>query len=151
MAHVIGSVEVGKLADLVLWRPAFFGAKPEIVIKGGFIAWAQMGDANASIPTPQPVRMRPMFGAMGRAVGGTSIAFVSARCASEGVAAGYGLNKRIEPVRRCRGLGKKDMKLNDATPVITVDPETYRVTADGEHLTCAPAETLPLAQRYFLF
>ena len=151
MAHIIGSVEVGKLADLVLWRPAFFGAKPEIVIKGGFIAWAQMGDANASIPTPQPVRMRPMFGAMGRAVGGTSIAFVSARCAAEGVAAGYGLNKRIEPVRRCRGLGKKDMKLNDATPTITVDPETYRVTADGEHLTCAPAETLPLAQRYFLF
>jgi len=151
MAHIIGSVEVGKLADLVLWRPAFFGAKPELVLKGGFIAWAQMGDANASIPTPQPVRMRPMFGAMGRAVGGTSIAFVSARCASEGVAAGYGLNKRIEPVRRCRGLGKKDMKLNDATPVITVDPETYRVTADGEHLTCAPAETLPLAQRYFIF
>jgi urease subunit alpha len=151
MSHVIGSIEVGKLADLVLWKPAFFGAKPEQVIKGGFIAWSQMGDANASIPTPQPVLMRPMFGAMGRAVGGTSIAFVSQRCAREGVAAGFGLSKRIEPVRGCRNLGKKDMRLNDATPTITVDPETYRVTADGEHLTCAPAETLPLAQRYFLF
>ncbi len=151
MGHVIGSVELGKLADLVLWKPALFGAKPEQVIKGGVIAWAQMGDPNASIPTPQPVIMRPMFGAFGRAPGGCSLAFVSQASLANGVAAGYDLDKRLEPVIRCRGIGKKDMKLNDATPAITVDPETYKVTADGEHLTCAPAKTLPLTQRYFLF
>jgi urease subunit alpha len=151
MSHLIGSIEPGKLADLVLWKPAFFGAKPELVLKGGVIAWAQMGDPNASIPTPQPVLMRPMFASHGRAAGGASIAFVSKLCAEHGVAAGYGLRKRIEPVHGCRGLGKKDMRLNDAMPVITVDPETYRVTADGEHLTCEPATSLPLAQRYFLF
>ncbi|GDY11615.1 urease subunit alpha [Planctomycetota bacterium] len=151
LGHLIGSVEVGKLADLVLWKPALFGAKPELVVKGGFIAWAQMGDPNASIPTPQPVRMRPQFGAFGRAAGATSIAFVSAASVAAGTVAGYGLNKRIEPVRRCRGIGKRDMKNNDALPVITVDPETYRVTADGVHLTCAPASKLPLTQRYFLF
>ena len=151
MGHVIGSVEVGKLADLVLWKPALFGAKPEQVIKGGIIAWAQMGDPNASIPTPQPVIMRPMFGAFGRAPGGCSLAFVSQASIANGIAAGYDLDKRIEPVKRCRGIGKKDMKLNDATPAITVDPETYKVTADGEHLTCEPAKTLPLTQRYFLF
>jgi urease subunit alpha len=151
MGHLIGSVEVGKLADLVLWRPAFFGAKPEMVIKGGHIAWSQMGDPNASIPTPQLVSMRPMFGALGRAVGTTSIAFVSQAAAAAGVGAAYGLNKRVEPVRRCRGIGKADMKLNDRTPAISVDPETYKVTADGEYLTCEPARRLPLAQRYFLF
>jgi urease subunit alpha len=151
MAHLIGSVEVGKLADLVLWKPAFFGAKPEMVLTGGIIAWAQMGDANASIPTPQPVLMRPMFGAFGSAPGPISIAFVSAACCEQGVAAGYGLRKRIEAVRGARKLGKKDMKWNDALPKITVDPETYRVTADGEHLTCEPARTLPLTQRYSLF
>ncbi len=151
MAHVIGSIEVGKLADLVLWKPAFFGAKPEMVLKGGIIAWAQMGDPNASIPTPQPVSMRPMFGAFGSAPGPVSIAFVSALCRDMGVAAGYGLNKRIEAVRGCRKLTKRDMKWNDATPFITVDPETYRVTADGELLQCEPATSLPLAQRYFLF
>ncbi len=151
MSHIIGSVEVGKLADLVLWKPAFFGAKPEIVMKGGIIAWAQMGDPNASIPTPQPVSMRPMFGAFGRAVGGNSIAFVSQAAADTNTAAEYGLNKRIEPVTGCRKIGKKDMHLNNATPVITVDSETYKVTADGEHLTCKPAEKLSLAQRYFLF
>ena len=151
MAHVIGSVEVGKLADLVLWKPAFFGAKPELVIKGGVIAWAQMGDPNASIPTPQPVFMRPMFGAFGHAPGPISIAFVSQLCREKGVAAGYGLTKRIEAVRGCRALGKKDMKWNDATPLITVDPETYTVTADGEALVCAPATVLALAQRYQLF
>ena len=151
MGHVIGSVEVGKLADLVLWKPALFGAKPELVIKGGVIAWAQMGDPNASIPTPQPVIMRPMFGAFGRATGPCSIAFVSQASLANGAAASYGLSKRLEAVKRCRGIGKKDMKLNDATPKITVDPETYKVTADGEHLTCAPATKLPLAQRYFLF
>ena len=151
VAHVIGSVEAGKLADLVLWRPALFGAKPELVLKGGSIAWAQMGDPNASIPTPQPVMMRPMFAALGRAIGGTSLAFVSQLAASSGSAAGYGLGKRIEAVKHTRGIGKKDMRLNDATPKITVDAETYKVTADGEHLTCAPATELPLAQRYFLF
>jgi len=151
MSHLIGSVESGKLADLVLWKPAFFGAKPEMVIKGGVIAWAQMGDPNASIPTPQPVFMRPMFGAFGRAVGGTSLAFVSQLCKAKGVAARYGLTKRIEAVRRCRRITKRDLKWNDALPKITVDPETYEVCADGERLTCAPAALLPLAQRYFLF
>lgn len=151
VGHLVGSVEVGKLADLVLWRPAFFGAKPELVIKGGVIAWSQMGDPNASIPTPQPVFMRPMFGAFGVAPGPISFAFVSQLCKKEGVAAGYGLTKRIEAVRDCRSLGKKDLKWNDATPVITVDPETYRVTADGEALVCEPSTVLPLAQRYQLF
>ena len=151
LSHVIGSVEVGKLADLVLWKPAFFGAKPEIVIKGGGIAWAQMGDPNASIPTPQPVFMRPMFGAFGRAPGTLSIAFVSGLAKQSGAIEGYGLTKRIEPVRNCRSIGKKDMKWNDAMPVIKVDPETYTVTADGVPLTCEPATSLPLTQRYFLF
>jgi len=151
MAHLIGSVEVGKLADLVLWRPALFGAKPELVLKGGFIAWAQMGDPNASIPTPQPVMMRPMFGASGRATGATGVAFVSGGALASGVVGAYGLAKRVEAVRGCRGLRKRDMKLNDALPRITVDPETYQVHADGELLTCAPADVLPLAQRYFLF
>ncbi|MDI1428034.1 urease subunit alpha [Polyangium sorediatum] len=150
-SHLIGSVEVGKFADLVLWRPAFFGAKPEIVIKGGVIAWAQMGDPNASIPTPQPVRMRPMFASFGRAPGRASIAFVSGASIASGVAASYGLGKRIEAVRGCRALGKKDMRLNDTLPRITVDPETYAVTADGVRLTCEPAKVLPLAQRFFLF
>lgn len=151
MAHLVGSVEVGKLADLVLWRPAFFGAKPELVIKGGFIAWAQMGDPNASIPTPQPVSMRPMFGAFGRATGATSVAFVSQAALSSRSVERYGLTKRVEAVRRCRGLGKRDMKLNDALPRISVDPETYEVKADGVLLTCEPAAELPLAQRFFLF
>jgi urease subunit alpha len=151
VAHVIGSIEVGKLADLVLWKPAFFGARPELVVKGGVIAWSQMGDPNASIPTPQPVFMRPMFGAFGSAPGGNSLAFVSQLCKDKGVAAGYGLAKRIEAVRGCRTIGKQDMKWNDATPRITVDPETYAVTADGERLVCEPAKVLPLAQRYCLF
>ena len=151
MSHLIGSVEVGKLADLVLWKPAFFGAKPEMVIKGGVIAWAQMGDPNASIPTPQPVFMRPMFGSFGRATGPCSIAFVSQLCKTKGIAKSYGLTKRIEAVKGCRKLGKKDLKWNDATPKITVDPETYEVRADGELLTCEPATVLPLAQRYSLF
>jgi urease subunit alpha len=151
MSHLVGSVEPGKLADLVFWRPAFFGIKPEMVVKGGVIAWSQMGDANASIPTPQPVFMRPMFGSLGRAAAGCSVAFVSQLCACRGVARGYGLAKRIEPVRRCRGIGKKDLKFNDALPRITVDPETYQVRADGVLLTCEPATSLPLAQRYCLF
>ena len=151
MAALIGSVEVGKLADLVLWRPGFFGAKPEMVIKGGFISWSQMGDANASIPTPQPVFMRPMFGAYGSAPASTSISFVSQACKRADSLRGCGLAKRVEAVQGCRSLGKKDMKWNDATPSITVDPETYEVRADGEPLVCEPAQVLPLAQRYYLF
>ena len=151
VAHVIGSVEAGKLADLVLWKPGFFGIRPEMVIKGGMVAWSQMGDPNASIPTPQPVIMRPMFGALGQVPGRTSYAFVSALCHHRGVAAGYGLTKQIEAVRGCRALTKRDMLWNSALPRITVDPETYVVTADGERLTCEPARELPLAQRYSLF
>ncbi len=147
----VGSVEVGKLADLVLWRPGFFGVKPEVVVKGGFIAWAQMGDANASIPTPEPVRMRPMFGGFPLAAAKTSLAFVSQAAQQLGVGARYGLQKPTVAVRGCRGLGKKDMKLNDALPRIEVDPETYEVRADGVALTCEPADLLPLAQKYFLF
>ena len=147
-SHVVGSIEVGKLADLVLWKPAYFGAKPELVIKGGHIAWAQMGDPNASIPTPQLVSMRPMFGAN---VPSTSVAFVSGAAVQAGVAQQYGLGKQVQAVQGCRGIGKADMKLNNATPDISVDPETYKVFADGEHLTCEPAERLPLAQRYFMF
>jgi urease subunit alpha len=151
MSHLVGSVEVGKLADLVLWRPAFFGAKPELVLKGGFIAWAQMGDANASIPTPQPLVMRPMFGALGGAVGATSVAFVSRDALEAGVAGTYQLSKRVEAVRGCRAIGKRHMRLNDALPRIEVDPETYEVRADGVLLSSEPAARLPLAQRYFLF
>jgi urease subunit alpha len=151
MAGEIGSVEAGKLADLVLWHPAFFGVKPEVVIKGGFIAWSQMGDANASIPTPQPVRMRPMFGGHGSAGAATSLAFVSNASIENGSAARYGLRKRLHAVGGCRTLTKSDMKLNDALPKMRVDPETYVVTADGEELRCEPASVLPLAQRYFLF
>ena len=151
VSHLIGSVEVGKLADLVLWRPAFFGGKPEMIIKGGTIVWSQMGDPNASIPTPQPVFMRPMFGAFGQATGPISMAFVSHASVEGGAIQTYGLQKQVEAVKGCRTIGKKDMKLNDATPVIEVDPETYEVTADGRSLKCDPAETLPLAQKYFLF
>jgi urease subunit alpha len=151
VAREIGSVEAGKLADLVLWHPAFFGVKPELVIKGGFIAWSQMGDANASIPTPQPVVMRPMFGAHGQAVAATSLVFVSQAALDDQRVQQYGLQKRPVAVRGCRTVTKRDMKLNDTTPRIHVDPETYIVTADGEELRCNPATVLPLAQRYFLF
>jgi urease alpha subunit len=151
MGHIVGSVEVGKLADLVMWKPEFFGAKPEMIIKGGVIAYSQMGHPNASIPTPEPVIMRPMFGAQGAAASECSIAFVSQECVSSGVAKTYGLRKQIEAVKGCRTVGKKDMLHNAATPKITVNPETYEVTANGEVLTCEPAEKLPLAQRYFLF
>jgi urease subunit alpha len=151
MSHDIGSVELGKWADLVLWRPAFFGIRPELVIKGGFIAWAQMGDANASIPTPEPLLMRPMFGARGRAIGGTSLAFISERAWHEGHVRALGLSKQFSIVRGCRGIGKKQMKLNDALPKMEIDPETYEVRADGVALTCEPAKTLPLTQRYSLF
>ncbi len=151
IARHVGSVEVGKVADLVLWKPAFFGIKPEMVLKSGFVAWAQMGDPNASIPTPQPVYMRPMFGGFGSAPASASIAFVSRACHEQGIAAAYGLGKRIVPVQECRGIGKRHMKWNDALPRIEVDPETYSVTVDGQPLTCEPASVLPLAQRYSLF
>jgi urease subunit alpha len=148
-ADAVGSVETGKLADLVLWKPAFFGIKPELVIKGGLIAWAQMGDAGASIPTPQPLLMRPMFGA--RAPGAISLAFVSRRALDEGTVTPLALRKRLHAVRGCRSLGKRDMKLNDALPKLEVDPESYEVRADGELLRCEPAARLPLSQLYSLF
>jgi urease subunit alpha len=149
--QIIGSVEVGKLADLVLWKPAFFGIKPEMVVKGGAIAWAQMGDPNASIPTPQPLYMRPMFGSFGQAAGPISLALVSGASIESGTAQKYGLTKKLTAVKGCRHLGKKDMRLNDATPVMEVDAETYEVKADGVKLESAPAAILPLAQRYCLF
>ncbi len=151
MTGEIGSIEPGKLADLVLWKPAFFGVKPEIVVKGGFIAWTAMGDPNASIPTPQPVLYRPMFGSFGLATAATSITFISQAALSAGVAKKLGLKRLVVPVGNCRKLGKKDMLHNNATPKIEVDPETYEVRVDGELITCEPARVLPLAQRYFLF
>jgi urease subunit alpha len=148
----IGSVEAGKLADLVVWTPAFFGVKPDLVIKGGAIAAALMGDPNASIPTPQPVHYRPMFGAYGRALATTSLTFVSKAAVENGLAERLGIQKQLVAVENVRGgIGKKDMVLNDATPFIEVDPETYDVRADGELLVCEPARVLPMAQRYFLF
>jgi urease subunit alpha len=147
----IGSVEKGKLADLVLWSPAFFGVKPELVIKGGAIAAAAMGDPNASIPTPQPVHYRPMFGAFGRARTGTSLTFVSAAAVAGGLAAKLRTDKTMVAVENTRNIGKASLIHNGATPKITVDPETYAVTADGVLLTCQPADSLPMAQRYFLF
>jgi len=151
MAAEIGSIEPGKLADMVLWKPAFFGVKPEMVIKGGFIAWSVMGDANASIPTPQPVMYRPMFGSFGGATAATSISFISQAALSAGLPQRIGLRKMVAAVRNCRRIGKKDMIHNSATPKIDVDPETYEVRVDGELITCEPARVLPLAQRYFLF
>jgi urease subunit alpha len=151
MAKHIGSVEKGKLADLVLWAPAFFGVKPEIVIKGGTIVAAQMGDPNASIPTPQPVHYRPMFGAFGKALTASSLMFVSKAAARSGLRNKLGVDKQFVAVENTRKIGKKDMIHNGAMPQIDVDPETYEVHADGELLTCAPAEILPMAQRYFLF
>ncbi len=151
IAGHVGSIEKGKWADLVLWKPAFFGVKPELVLKGGMIAYAQMGDANASIPTPQPVFSRPMFAAFGRAALETSLTFVSAAAIDKNIAKKYGLQRPLVAVEGCRHLGKKDLPLNDALPDIRVDPDTYRVWADGELLTCEPAKILPMAQRYFLF
>jgi len=151
IANYVGSVEVGKLADLCLWRPAFFGVKPEIVIKGGAIAWAQMGDANASIPTPQPVHMRPMFGSFGGAIAATSLTFVSLAALEQEISTQLGLQKPAVAVSGTRQLSKTQMKLNDVLPHIEVDSETYEVRADGKLLTCEPANVLPLAQRYFLF
>jgi urease subunit alpha len=151
LSHEIGSVEVGKRADLCLWKPAFFGVKPEMVLLGGSIAMAQMGDPNASIPTPQPVHSRPMFAAMGRSVERSAVIFVSEAAQADGIGASLGLAKETLAVRGTRGIGKADMALNDAVPSVEVNPETYEVRADGELLTCEPAEVLPMAQRYFLF
>ena len=150
MGHLVGSVETGKLADLVLWRPAYFGVKPSLVLKSGMIAWALMGDANASIPTPQPVHMRPMFGSFGKALS-TSLTFVSQAGLNNQALHDLGLNKTIAGIHSCRNIRKADMIHNNWQPTITVDPENYLVHADGELLVCGPAKELPLAQRYFLF
>ncbi|MBR9844236.1 MAG: urease subunit alpha [Rhodobacteraceae bacterium] len=151
IGHEIGSIEEGKRADLVLWNPAFFGVKPEMVLIGGSIVAAQMGDPNASIPTPQPVYSRPMFGAYGRSVENSAVTFVSAAAHSDRIGDALGLAKTTVPVKNTRDIGKSSLKLNTATPEIEVNPETYEVRADGELLVCQPAETLPMAQRYFLF
>ncbi|MEA2700278.1 MAG: urease subunit alpha [Myxococcales bacterium] len=151
ISHEVGSISVGKLADIVLWRPAFFGAKPAVIIKGGMIATAPMGDPNASIPTPQPVHYRPMFGSLGGARHATSVTFVSRAALEDGVGERLALRKRLEVVRGTRAIGKRDLVHNDALPVMEVDPQTYEVRADGQLLTCQPAHVLPLAQRYFLF
>ena len=151
MAHEIGSVEVGKLAGLVLWSPAFFGVKPNLIIKGGMIAMAKMGDPNASIPTPQPVHYRPMFGAYGKARQATTMTFISQAAMDAGIPEQLTLANRIGVVKGCRTVKKKDMLLNDWLPHLEVDPQTYEVRADGQLLTCEPAEVLPMAQRYFLF
>ncbi|RMF14935.1 MAG: urease subunit alpha [Gammaproteobacteria bacterium] len=151
IAHEVGSVEVGKLADLVLWSPAFFGIKPALILKGGMIAAAPMGDANASIPTPQPVHYRPMFGALGGAVAATRLTFTSQAALETGLGDALGLASPLVAVKNVRGVRKRDMKLNDACPDLQVDPQTYEVFANGELLTCEPADVLPLAQRYHLF
>lgn len=149
--HLVGSVENGKLADLVLWDPAFFGVKPQLVIKGGQIAYAQMGDANASIPTPQPVLPRPMFGATGRAPGSNSVNFVAPQALADGLPERLPLAKGFEAIRSTRGITKADMRNNDALPRVQVDPDTFTVTIDGEVVEPRPAAELPMAQRYFLF
>ena len=151
ISDAVGSVEAGKLADIVLWKPALFGAKPEIIIKGGMIAASKMGDPNASIPTPQPVIYRHMFGAFGKAVYKTCITFVSQASVDNGTIESYGLEKMIMAVKNCRNISKKDLVHNDATPQIDVNPENYEVKVDGVHITCEPVSVVPLAQRYFLF
>jgi urease subunit alpha len=151
IAHEVGSIAPGKWADLVLWRPAFFGVKPSLVLKGGFIAMAAMGDPNASIPTPQPVHMRPMFGSFGGARATTSITFLSQAAVAASVPQRLGLRKAISSVRGCRTVRKADMVHNGWTPHMQIDAQTYEVRADGQLLTCEPAAELPMAQRYFLF
>ena len=151
ISDYVGSIEAGKIADLVLWKPAFFGVKPEMIIKGGSISYARMGDPNASIPTPQPVVYRPMFGALGRAVQNTAVFFVSQAGVNNDIRRQYGLIKQTLPVRNCRSIGKKDLIHNNAMPEISVNPETYEVRVNGEHITCEPASKVALAQRYFLF
>jgi urease subunit alpha len=151
IANYVGSIEEGKLADLCLWRSAFFGVKPELVLKGGAIAYAQMGDANASIPTPQPIHSQPMFASFGGSRTATSFTFVSQAALELEIPTQLGLRKTAIAVSDTRKVGKRDMKLNETLPYIEVDPETYQVWADGQLLTCEPAQVLPLAQRYFLF
>jgi urease subunit alpha len=151
ISHEVGSIEVGKLADIVLWKPAFFATKPAMIIKGGMIAAAPMGDPNASIPTPQPVHYRPMFGALGGARSETCVSFVSKAASEIGIGETLRLNKRLVPTRDTRNISKKDLVHNNYLPKIEVDSQTYEVRADGELLTCEPATELPLAQRYFLF
>ncbi|MEO1079223.1 MAG: urease subunit alpha [Pseudomonadota bacterium] len=151
IAHEVGSIEVGKLADLCLWKPAFFGVKPSLIIKGGGIAAAPMGDPNASIPTPQPVHYRPMFAAFGKAARASSLSFVSEASLAADIGAELGLERSLAAVKGCRSVTKADMRLNDYQPEMEVDPQTYEVRADGELLTCEPASVLPMAQRYFLF
>ena len=151
IGHEVGSVEIGKMADLVLWKPALFGVKPSMIIKGGFIAAAQMGDANASIPTPQPVHYRPMFGSFGSASAKTSVTFTCEAAIQDDVAKKWGLQRSLLACKNTRSITKADMLLNDWQPVIEVDPQTYEVRADGELLTCEPATKLPLAQLYNLF
>jgi urease subunit alpha len=151
ISNYVGSIEPGKIADLCLWKPAFFGVKPETVIKGGMISWAQMGDANASIPTPQPVHMRPMFGSHAGARTNTAFTFISQIALERGIPQQLQLQKQTLAVSGTRNVSKRDMKLNDALPLMEVNPETYEVRADGELLTCEPATVLPMAQRYFLF
>ena len=151
ISEYVGSLEKGKMADIVLWKPAFFGAKPEMIIKGGMIIAARMGDPNASIPTPQPVIYRHMFGAAGKALFNTCATFVSTISLEKNIVQQYGLQKMVLPVKNCRNISKKDLIHNDATPHIDVNPENYDVKVDGEHITCEPMKVLPLAQRYFLF
>ncbi len=151
IADYVGSLEAGKIADIVLWKPALFGAKPEMIIKGGMIVASKMGDPNASIPTPQPVMYRHMFGAYGKAVYHTCITFVSKVSIENGKVHSYDLQKQLLPVKNCRNIGKKDLIHNNTTPEIDVDPETYKVKVDGQHITCEPVDVVPLAQRYFLF
>jgi len=151
IAEHVGSLEAGKLADIVLWKPALFGAKPEMIIKGGMIICSRMGDPNASIPTPQPVIYREMFGAFSKALHNTCVTFVSQAAVNNNIAATYGLQKIVLPVKNCRNIGKKDLVHNNSTPDIKVNPETYEVSVDGKVVTCEPATVLPLAQRYFLF
>jgi urease subunit alpha len=152
VSRLVGSVEKGKLADLVLWQPSFFGVKPDCIIKGGSIVAAPMGDPNASIPTPQPVHYRPMFAGFGKSLTASSVVFTSKAAAASNLARKLGIDKTLYAVHNTRGrISKKSMIHNDATPEIEVDPESYEVRADGELLTCEPAQVLPLAQRYFLF
>jgi urease subunit alpha len=151
ISHEVGSVEPGKWADLVLWRPGFFGVKPSLVLKGGFIAHALMGDANASIPTPQPVHYRPMFGAFGGALAKGSLSFLSQSALDAGMADRYGLRKSLAVAKNTRAITKADMVHNALLPKMEIDAQTYEVRADGQLLTCEPAKVLPMAQRYFLF
>jgi urease subunit alpha len=151
IAHEVGSVEAGKWADLVLWRPAFFGVKPSLILKGGYVAAAAMGDPNASIPTPQPVHYRPMFASFGGAIAQTSLTFLSQAAQANGLAEQLGLKRRTVAVSGCRSVKKQHMVHNDYLPQMSIDPQTYEVRADGVHLHCEPATELPMAQRYFLF